>query len=610
MNYFIIISIVVLIISCVCLLIQRRRDKDSFEKKLDDIHKEQEKDYELFIARINKLNADLFTEISNQEIKAENKLHTIKSCISEEVNQIHFKNISSIDKINQSLDTLIKMSSQAIEDNIKFKKIIENFTEIGNDSKNLNIIDDLKEQESIINKALNNVEESKNTNKDNYIDAINIQETDNQILDVDQQKALNTMETTNSNCFITGRAGTGKSFLIKIFEKSTKKRILKTAPTGIAALNISGATLHSVFGFNNISNLPLEDINKESLKLKSEKKLVLQNFDTLIIDEISMVRVDILEKINKVLQVVNNSNLPFGGKQVILFGDLFQLPPITNKTEETYLKNKYGGIYFFFSTIYKNSKFIFIELTKNHRQKQDTSYFNILNNIREGIILDEDLTIINNRTNFDKNELRRVVKILPKKEEAEKVNKDELSKIIAKEYTFNTVVVDSKSKDQNVVIEKTFPITEKLKLKVGCLIMFVSNDLNKRWVNGTLGIVSFLSECVIKVKINNIEYEVHKETFTLQEAVLSNNKIFYQPIYAVEQYPIVLAYAITIHKSQGMTYQKIVCDINNCFATGQAYVALSRCASMDGLYLLNKVNTSDFSVDEDVKNFYLKQKNY
>ena len=241
----------------------------------------------------------------------------------------------------------------------------------------------------------------------------------------------------------------------------------------------------------------------------------------------------------------------------------------------------------------------------NPVQNQDQNYFEILNRIREGTVTDRDIELINQRVVKDGEELRRIVRLFPKKEEAENVNKLELSRINARQYDYEAEIVFNKTQDQNITIEKLFPIASTLTLKKGVLIMMVNNDSLGRWVNGTLGIVSNLSKDMIKVKIDDIEYEVHKEKFTAQEATYKNNRIEYEDIIEISQYPMILAYAITIHKSQGMTYKRIACDLSDCFVTGQAYVALSRCSRLDGLHLLKKVSKAKIMVDSEIKNYYL-----
>lgn len=424
-------------------------------------------------------------------------------------------------------------------------------------------------------------------------------------LDREQLNALNLMESSKKNVFITGKAGTGKSFLLKAFYSTTAKKVLKLAPTGIAALNVNGATIHSAFGYENLEKISLEELNPSTLKLNSSKRILLKSIDTLIIDEISIVRVDIFEKIEWILRIINENDRPFGGKQIILFGDLFQLPPVAKHPLNIELQRQYGGIHFFYSNAYHYGNFQFIELTINHRHKKDHEFFNLLNRIREGTSCTEDIALLNSRYVRDSDSLSRtVLTLFPTKQAAEEKNKQELAKIDEPEFCYTARIVDEGSNTFPAKVDGLFPITYNLHLKVGAAIMMVTNDPDKHWVNGTLGIVKSLSEDRIIVVIDGMQYEVYKSKFTLQEATLVNRKIKYVDTLSVIQYPLVLAYAITIHKSQGMTYESIACDINDCFAPGQAYVALSRCTSMNGLYLTSPVQIKSIKVDNSVVDFY------
>lgn len=426
-------------------------------------------------------------------------------------------------------------------------------------------------------------------------------------LDPEQEKATQYMDYSKENLFITGKAGTGKSYLLDAFVSLTKKSNIVLAPTGIAALKVRGATIHSTFGYYNLVNLSVEDICENAIRLKSEKKLVLKNVQMIIIDEISMVRVDTFDKIDRILRVINNCDIPFGGKQMIVFGDLFQLPPVTKGKEYEYLTEKYGGIYFYNSNAYKEGNFKFIELTINHRQNGDQRFFEILNRVREGKVTDSDIDILNQRVSLDESFRSRFTTLFPTKAEAELANQSRLEMLDSKEFVYHAEVVFEKNPNKTRTIESSFPITEVLRLKQGALVMMTANDPDHRWVNGTLGIVNKLTEEAIFVSIKGETFEVPKCEFTEQEVNYIDGKITYEDVFSVSQYPIVLAYAITIHKSQGQTYKNIVCDIDNCFASGQAYVALSRCASLDGLHLKNNITPTNIQVDHNVLNFYISQ---
>ena len=577
----------------------------------------------------------------------ENLIYLIQSQINDEQKKMeislrnHTKktvNISFSD-LNSKILSLVAIIEQIRAENKELRKKIDFFSEIESDSKQLNETEDTDARELLIQQALIEISklqdysEREENEKENISIIFDNEKTtfekhpsevfmpeemadvttskhsilEPEILDEEQKKAFLMMEYSQENMFITGKAGTGKSFLLEVFERATRKKSIKLAPTGIAALNIGGVTLHSAFGFYNLESLNVEELSKSTLRIKSEKRMILKNVDVIIIDEISMVRVDVFEKIDKILRIINENDKPFGGKQMLIFGDVFQLPPIAKKQEIKYLTNRYGGIYFFYSDAYEN--FNFIELSLNHRQKDDSLFFEILNRIRDGKTTNDDINTLNKRLIQNSEEIRRVTTLFPNKSDAEMVNKKELKKIEAKEYSYNAKIVFNKKNQQTSNLNSIFPISDVLKLKRGALIMLVSNDPGKRWVNGTLGIVSSLKDDEIKVSIDGIIYDVTPVTFTEQEAVYKNGRISYEDVLKIEQFPLVLAYAITIHKSQGMTYKKIACNISACFVSGQAYVALSRCSSLDGLYLLAEVTKDITKVDNDVKEFYLNQVN-
>lgn len=543
----------------------------------------------------------------------------------------------SSNEFSDKIRNLALALQKVLEDNKELKKKLEFFTEIREDSGQLNLSEDEEEHEKLIEKALESLETDWGITKKEDSTVRISEASDRQIigkdqlsqlkvkgsiegvneeskkeagsirLDEEQQDAYNKMESSSNNMFITGKAGTGKSFLLEVFEKSTRKRIIKLAPTGIAAINIGGATLHSTFGYRNLEDLSLDEISIKTVKLKSEKQMLLREIDTIVIDEISMVRADTFDKIDRILQVLNGNKKLFGGKQMIVFGDLFQLPPIAKGKLKNYLIDRYGGIYFFQSDAYEDGDFKFIELSTNHRQKDDNAFFEILNRMREGKIDKRDVDVLNERCKFNRNELRRVITLFPTKAQAEEINRRELELIEAKEYSYKARIVFNAKNNQTPNLESSFSIADNLKLKLGALVMMTTNDPEKHWVNGTLGVISYLSDDIIKVDIERRTYEVKRVKFEEKEVVYANGEINYVKVLEVEQYPILLAYAITIHKSQGMTYKRVACDITNCFTSGQAYVALSRCVSLDGLYLLNDITESNMGVEAEVRDFYMRQ---
>ena len=516
----------------------------------------------------------------------------------------------------------LDQDNKALRDELEAQRKKLNFyADIEEESGNLVVSEDEAERNRLLelaktqilanqkNSTIQNKSSSQNPRGEEFEGKNSSEKTASElVLDPEQQQACEYMRNTKENIFITGKAGTGKSFLLDAFTGTTSKKFIVLAPTGIAALNVKGVTLHSAFGYDNLVNLALEDITDKTIKLKSEKRLVLQQVETIIIDEISMVRADIFDKIDRILQVINRNDLPFGGKQILAFGDLFQLPPITKGEEWLYLKGKYGGSYFYLSHAYKNGNFKFIELTINHRQNSDKKFFEILNRVREGKTTSEDISTLNTRVITDESINNRITTLFPTKASAEEVNRQHLMELPSKEYTYQARITKNKYPDKTKNMEAVFPITSTLRLKNGALVMMVANDPGHRWVNGTLGIIHELKDDCIYVSINKKTYEVPLAEFKEQEIKYINGKLTYEDVFCVSQFPLVLAYAITIHKSQGQTYQHIVCDIDNCFTSGQAYVALSRCASLEGLYLKSQVTQKNIQVDHDVLDFYLSQK--
>lgn len=425
-------------------------------------------------------------------------------------------------------------------------------------------------------------------------------------LDSEQSSVFEEMENSHNNFFITGKAGTGKSFLLNAFREKTKKKTIVLAPTGIAALNVNGATLHTTFGYFNLVHLDIDEISAGTIRLKSEKRLVLKLVSTVIIDEISMVRADTFDKIDRILKVINNNDLPFGGKQILLFGDLFQLPPVTHTKEQEYLYDRYGGIHFFCADAYKQSGFHFRELSINHRQKDDAEYFELLNRVRDGSVTLQDIEMLNTKVVPDTSSYDLFTTLLPTKAEVEQLNESHIRQLDSPEYTYQAVITQDKYPNKNHALEALFPIADPLRLKKGVLVMMVANDPEHRWVNGTLGIVRNLSNGSISVSINENTYDIPIFEFSEQEVTYENGKLTYENVLTVAQYPIIPAYAITIHKSQGKTYQNIVCDIDRCFADGQAYVALSRCSHLSGLHLTQKISRASIKVNKSVLDFYHK----
>lgn len=535
---------------------------------------------------------------------------TIQS-FSHEIDVLHNYVLERMNAQEERQDTLISDLETFRKELEEQKKELDFYIGIDKAAETLSIDENAEEREKLLLKAQKQI--SKYDGEKAVGENDGIQEEDSELitedlLDTEQSFARKYIESNNSNVFITGKAGTGKSFLLDIFRSTTEKKHIVLAPTGIAALNVKGATLHTTFGYDNLEKLKVEDINSKTLKLKDEKQEVLSKVEAIIIDEISMVRADTFDKIDRILRTVTGEDKPFGGKQMILFGDLFQLPPVADKNEIDYLNQKYGGIFFFNSEAYKLGNFQFIELTHNHRHESDERFFEILNRIRIGQATDKDIETLNTRYTPEQSAYDRYINLFPKKVDANKVNQEQLDKLHTEEFIYTAQVLIDQKKGLTTHLEKVFPVLSKLKLKLGASVMMVANDPAHRWVNGTLGIVKSLSKDTIYVSFGKDKvYEIRQQEFDQYEIKYKNNELDYEIIYSVSQYPLIPAYAITIHKSQGQTYKNVACDVNNCFATGQAYVALSRCVSLEGLHLKSKITAGNIMVDHDIVDFYQMQ---
>ena len=546
---------------------------------------------------------------------ADQKAEDVQKSVDELYDDLQAQIEVRMGELTLVLNSLQEENAQLRKELNEQKKKLDFYLNIREDAKNITQKEDVEKRTQALeavtkafntrnqtSKAITEISQSSYAQDDEKIKG-----NEEKSLDHEQEFALDYMEKTKENLFITGKAGTGKSFLLDAFRMITKKAAIVLAPTGIAALNVNGVTLHSAFGYDNLVKLDINKITEAEIKLKKEKRDVLKRVETIIIDEISMVRADIFDKIDRILKVINQTNLPFGGKQMLVFGDLFQLPPVVKKEELRYLTDKYGGIFFFHSEAYKAGGFKFIELNINHRQEGDRAFFAILNRIREGKATNADISQLNDHFTPNEDKYDRYTTLLPTKEEVEQVNKTHIDQLGTKEFKYMAKTILDKYPTKHKTMESAFPINEELRLKVGAIVMMVANDTEKRWVNGTVGIVSGLSKDSIVVSLDTGEFELEPVEFDEQEITYVDGKISYETVYSVMQYPVVPAYAITIHKSQGQTYNNVMCDIGRCFANGQAYVALSRCASLQGLHLKSKITPASIKVDHDVLKFYREQ---
>ncbi len=421
--------------------------------------------------------------------------------------------------------------------------------------------------------------------------------TDLSSIDLNDQfrHAADLIERQGENLFITGKAGTGKSTLLHYLRANTARQMVILAPTGVAALNVGGQTIHSFFQF------PPTLIDPQSIRRRRNAKLF-QQLQTLIIDEVSMVRADVMDGIDAALRLHrNNPRVSFGGVQLVLCGDLFQLPPIVRDGELTaFFNEQYGGPYFFLAHVFDALRPYSLELTTIYRQRDD-EFIRVLNKIREHELDSELFTLLNTRVlrgsetpNDD-----GMITLTTTNESALRKNKFFLDRLNAKSYTYPATVTGDFD-------PSTFPTESLLELKRGAQVMMVRNDLEKRWVNGTLGRISDLREQKVHVEINGTSYEVEPETWENIHYHYNRetNQIEEQERGTFTQYPLRLAWAITIHKSQGQTFDKVLIDLGRgAFAHGQTYVALSRCTSLHGIVFNRPVTPRDILFDERVYGF-------
>ena len=416
---------------------------------------------------------------------------------------------------------------------------------------------------------------------------------DDFVLSEEFESIVEQIENTKDHFYITGKAGSGKSTLLAYFRSVTQKNTAVLAPTGVAAIRVKGQTIHSFFGF------PPKVIQTRHIKKVRQIEL-LQNLETLIIDEISMVRADVFDAIDYSLRVHRKKlTQPFGGVQVIVFGDLFQLPPVVNMDESSLLERIYpNGQFFFHSNIFQDAQFKTLELQNIYRQTDD-HFIYLLNAVRDGSITNSQIDNLNDSLveNFEMDEGKIILTTTNAR--ASGINQNYLKQLSSEEFSYRAQATGQFYKE-------LFPTDEVLKLKKGAQVIMIKNDPEKRWVNGSIGTIHDIAEKKIKVKINHKIYEVKKEKWDRiqysydddQQEVLEN------VTGSFKQYPMRLAWAITIHKSQGQTFEKVIIDMSQgSFAPGQLYVALSRCISLEGIELLRPLKKSDVIVNKQLIGF-------
>ena len=420
------------------------------------------------------------------------------------------------------------------------------------------------------------------------------------VLDQTFQEILHQLEQTSDHYFITGRAGTGKSTLLQVFRKTTNKKVVVLSPTGISALNVQGQTIHSFFQFAPKLLQPKDIfINRRLVR-------ILKSLEVIIVDEISMVRADVLDAMNTSLQMHRNNRMPFGGIQMLFFGDLFQLPPVLSSQEEKeYFRTFYPGPYFFDCNALRHiGNLQMIELTKVYRQSE-RHFIRLLDELRMSQMDHDSLSDLNERYLPDTQIEEPYLTLCSTNAATQQINAGKLNEIINPSFQFLADVSGQFS-------EKLFPTDYRLELKKDAQVMLIRNDPEKRFVNGTLAIIDEIDEEGITVKVKKEDGRF--ESFALPRMVWELYKYSYQegeePIKAdvtgsFTQYPIRLAWAVTIHKSQGQTYERVAIDLGRgAFEHGQTYVALSRCKTLGGLFLKKPLRPRDIMVDERIVEFY------
>lgn len=434
------------------------------------------------------------------------------------------------------------------------------------------------------------------------------------IIDADNLELSNVallMEQTSENIFLTGKAGTGKSTFIREYSQTTRKKHVILAPTGLAALNINGQTIHSFFKLPLRPFLPGDPNLKTEVihKIRKNQKKLISELELIIIDEVSMVRADLIDAIDSILRSIRRRNyLPFGGVQILFVGDLFQIEPVVKADEQRILGNFYPSLFFFNAFVFEQFPLVSIELHKVYRQN-DAHFIAILDKIRVGQVSNEDLQAINKQvlppekgeTNAEKD---LAVVLATTRDRVNRINSERLQTLSSEE-------VNLIGQIEGTFPESNLPTEMELVLKEGAQIIFTANDVSqKRWVNGTLGILTQIDveNNVLEVALESGEIvEVKPYTWNNKRYFLNEkkNKIEEDILGSFTQFPIKLAWAITIHKSQGLTFEHAEIDLRSgVFAKGQTYVALSRCRSLEGIRLYAPLSHSDLSINKVVEKFY------
>jgi len=472
----------------------------------------------------------------------------------------------------------------------RLQREVKHLHKKGRSDSEQKILADKTEKESRLS-----TESPSTTKSHRYIDDIS-----NIEISGDFENAFSLLENTNDCIFITGKAGTGKSTLLKYFVANTKKQVIVLAFTGVAALNIGGETIHSFFKF------PPRPIMDDDIRERPNREIY-KLIDTIVIDEISMVRADLLDAIDKFMRINGRDvSKPFGGIQVVFFGDLFQLSPIVSGIEESqYIASLYKSPWFFDANVLKSYPHKLIELKKVYRQK-DSTFIALLDSIRTGYFDNSHLNQINQRfqaRQFQNGSTPNIT-LTSTNSLAAQINEAKLNQLTSPELTYLGTIEGDFPK-------KALPTDTVLKFKQSAQVMFVRNDLNRRWVNGTIGNIHSLDKDSIHVEIQDkgtqsiFPVGIEKWEILKYKFDPIAHRLETEVVGSFTQYPLRLAWAVTIHKSQGLTFDSVVIDLGNgAFAHGQTYVALSRCTTYEGISLKKRINRSDVRVDSEVNRYF------
>ena len=415
--------------------------------------------------------------------------------------------------------------------------------------------------------------------------------------------AVDFIEKTDRNLFITGKAGTGKTTFLHKIKAESLKRMVIVAPTGVAAINAKGVTIHSFFQMPFGPILPNQTQNEVQRKFSKTKIDIIKSLDLVVIDEISMVRADLLDGIDQVLRRYKDRNKVFGGVQILMIGDLQQLAPVVKGNEYSLLKEHYETMYFFSSKSFQEANAVSIELKHIYRQENE-DFISILNEIRNDELSEQSAKILNERfdPNFEPKEEESYITLTTHNNRANLINESKLEKLNKKSAFFNAEITGKFS-------ENSYPNSQLLELKVGAQVMFIKNDSSpeKRYFNGKIGTITYIDDDVVTVQCpnddfmietgyemwDNINYSIEEESKEIKEEIVGT----------FSQIPLRLAWAITIHKSQGLTFEKAIIDAGASFAHGQTYVAMSRCTSLEGIVLKTKITSNAIINDRTVESF-------